>query len=228
MSSMQELEYLVRKRIGQNDPINSRWPSLLDFLNYCVEKVCFDTKDLKTEYTDDSIINQEEYVLPEETLCVHWVEYDGLKVYKRDRNWLSEHYPGFSNYGVGKPQFYYHKRTQDHLKSIGLFWKPDTADKVIRIGLSRIPTPITDPEEEPQISKAYHRFLIPLCSWMCMDDLGNDSKAKEYMSEYKEAMSTLEQLSMEADDDGPIAFSPGNPLVTSSVQDLNTSIRFWL
>jgi len=228
MSSYQELEYLVRKRIGQPDPLNSRWLSLMDFLNYCTEKVAFDTKDLRTEHTDDSIVNQDEYILPEYTLCVHWVEYDGYKVHKRDRNWLSEHYPRFTSYATGTPTFYYHKRTQDHLRSIALFRKPDTANKVIRVGISQIPTPVTDPTLEPQISKASHRFLIPLCAWMCMDDLGNKDKATEFMNEYKESLSTLDQLAMEADDDGPVAFSPGNPLIEASVHDLNTSVRFWL
>lgn len=225
MPKVQELEFIVRKLIGQPDPLNSRFRgNMLDFFNLAMETVAFDTESLTNEYDDTSKVGEDEIVLPENTVGVHWARYDGRKLTKKDGTWLDEHYPGWPNMSSGIPKIYYHRRTASKLRSIGLFPKPDTENKIIRMSISTIPFYLTSVEQEPPIPKVFHRYLIPIVCSYCENDMGNKDRAQTFLNQYDKDILKLQKIAAEPDDDGPLSFTPGDP----EPRVTGNNPRFWI
>jgi len=99
------------------------------------------------DVTTLSVANQAEYDLPDNTISVTGVTYNGKPIYPTTITELNAYSQTWRSRGSGTPKWYYFEEGNRYTQ-VSLFPKPDTTDYEIGLSVILLPTVLSD-EEEP-------------------------------------------------------------------------------
>lgn len=160
--SVSDIIQRVKRSFGDEADIQINSDDIMRWINDCQREIVVEQNLLQAKATAASVLGQTEYTIPNDTLTLRTVKYNGTKLVplsiSEAENYITD-YDNTANYPSGTPTHFW-----IFANRITLYPKPDTNLAAgLEIYYTRQPTVISALSDIPEVPVVYHNRIVEYC-----------------------------------------------------------------
>jgi hypothetical protein len=160
--SVSEIIARVKKVFGDEADIQINSDDIMRWINDCIRDIAVEQNLLQAKATAATVLGQSEYTIPNDTLTLRAVKYNGIKLQAMSLGEAETSLPNFddsANYPSGTPTHFW-----VFANRITLYPKPDAAGATsLEIYYTRQPAIVSSLSDVPEVPVPYHNRIVEYC-----------------------------------------------------------------